>query len=136
MLQSCYTIIDYKKIDETLQRKKIGFPADAQIDQALAGNWFSRHINWMDGPTEMERLTFSTDGKIELNKNVMSYSSPIYYGEFRVMLDTLIINFVDKYSSERYLYELSNDTLFLTRADMTSKNYYIYSPGIREKLTK
>ncbi|HPI37782.1 MAG TPA: hypothetical protein PK397_07545 [Ignavibacteriaceae bacterium] len=133
ILPSCYTILNSKKIDEIFQREKPGFPNGAHIDQTLNGDWFGRPLAIADAPPPIQKLTFKSDGQFEFKSDSRSYR--VYYGEYRALLDTIIINFDDKYNSEKYLYLLSNDTLYLTRFDMTT-SYLIHCPHEKEIWTR
>lgn len=124
MLQSCYTIIDQRKIDEISERSRIGFPEGALLDSELTGRWrevFSGRVI-IDGGERGREITFFSRGNLSYIPNTKIFGGRIDYGEYRVISDTLLLNFETQHFGEKLIYRISNDTLYLKCFRL--KDYY------------
>jgi hypothetical protein len=110
--QSCYTIVEQRKVNNTFYESQAEFPQNYNIQNDLIGVWINKQL-WMDYGYQYRRLEIYENGRVVYMPRSESNNSKIYNGIYTVSADTLIMNLGNKPSIVWMKYRLNADTLFI-----------------------
>lgn len=112
LVQSCYTVIKKNDFEKSYYDRQPKFPLNSNLNTELVGVWINKKL-WMDYGYQYRRLEIKNNGSVTYIPSSERSNSEIFYGNYRVLSDTLIIIFNRRDNSEWMIYRLRTNTLYI-----------------------
>ena len=115
VLSSCYTQVNISSLEKS---KSINNPfRDEVIDSNILGTWQKRII-WVDGPEQVQQIIFDANHNLLFEEELGQTFGDKLSGSFNTK-DSIITIVLDYgYGTEKYYYEVEDETLTLMPIDM------------------
>ena len=117
LMFGCYTQVDISSFEKS---KTIINPfQDEIIDSSILGTWQKRII-WVDGPEQVQQIIFDANHNLLFEEELGLTFGNKLSGSFNTKDSILTIVLDYGYGTEKYYYEVEDETLTLMPIDMTS----------------